>query len=29
VVGNKILTGEDMAALEAAIDKARAGHKSA
>jgi len=29
VVGNHILTGEDMAALEAAIDKARAEHKSA
>ena len=29
VVGNRILTGEDMVALEAAIDKARAEHKSA
>jgi protein-disulfide isomerase len=29
VVGNHILTGEDMPALEAAIDKARAEHKSA
>lgn len=29
VVGNRILTGEDMPALEAAIDKARAAHTSA